>query len=169
MSGTRHNIPCLNEGLSRWLLVLWPASWLLRLLSLPSWSNHGVKTLLELVLLSGSVSRGFCLICVVNGSETTINDLLESCGLAMGLNLSLKEVNQFFFYPFLFPFINWREGGGVGWRLAVETDTLRKISTKHSFYSRCFVGTLWHFVAAKTSNGEAELRVESSFQSSIQK
>ena len=57
-----------------------------------------MKTLLELVLLSGSVSRGFCLICVVNGSETTINDLLESCGLAMGLNLSLKEVNQFFFY-----------------------------------------------------------------------
>ena len=118
MSGTRHNIPCLNEGLSRWLLVLWPASWLLRSLSLPSWSNHGVKTLLELVLLSGSVSRGFCLICVVNGSETTINDLLESCGLAMGLNLSLKEVNQFFFYPFLFPFINWREGGwGGAWQL----------------------------------------------------
>ena len=45
---------------------------------------------------------------------STINDLLESCGLAMGLNLSLKEVNQFFFYPFLFPFINWREGGGGG-------------------------------------------------------
>ena len=168
MSGTRHNIPCLNEGLSRWLLVLWPASWLLRSLSLPSWSNHGVKTLLELVLLSGSVSRGFCLICVVNGSETTINDLLESCGLAMGLNLSLKEVNQFFFIlSFFLLLIEGR--GGVGWRLAVETDTLRKISTKHSFYSRCFVGTLWHFVAAKTSNGEAELRVESFFQSSIQK
>lgn len=72
-----------------------------------------MKTLLELVLLSGSVSRGFCLICVVNGSETTINDLLESCGLAMGLNLSLKEVNQFFFILSFFLLLIEGRGGGV--------------------------------------------------------
>ena len=146
-------IPCLYEGLSRWLLVLCPVSWLLRSSSPSSRSNQDVKTSFELVLLSWSASRDCCLICfanVVGGEElvrtfkmcSAIDNLLKSCGFCNGFKyfffLKRATSKRFLSFPFLFSF-NLGKMEGRGGCLGIQTDELRTLPTKQSLNSKCKV------------------------------
>ena len=95
---------------------------------------------------------------------STINDLLESCGLAMGLNLSLKEVHQFFFI--LSFFLLLIEGGGGGaWQLRLTR--LEKYRRSTAFIAGVllvFCDTLWQ-QRRQMEKQSSELRVSFSLPS----